>query len=196
MMNEWISAGQILALLAASPLLESFSIGVSDVGSSLIGSPSTGTPIQLPNLKKLDLDGIAVEVVGNILPFIRAPNCEVFQLDAFRWNDDPFDATEFLTRSLGHFDAILRSILYFHSSSQLSLFQDHAQWLCKPPKKFDAQYFSIDIPIDSSVPWVADVLGQGVDPAHRLTVFFRDVNAENITGLKRLSLLHNVQTLQ
>ncbi|KAG8903661.1 hypothetical protein FRC01_009051, partial [Tulasnella sp. 417] len=196
MMNEQISAGQILALLAASPLLESFGIRIADVKPSLIGSPTTRTPIQLPNLKKLELDCIDIGAVGKILQFIHAPNCEVFRLDVFRWTDEPLDATDFLSRSLGHFDTILRSILSFHDSSQLYLLQDQTQWFCQPPKEFDVHCFSIEIPIDSSIPWVADLLGQGVDPAHRLTVFFRDVNAENLAGLKRLSLHHNVQTLQ
>ncbi|KIO32047.1 hypothetical protein M407DRAFT_216552 [Tulasnella calospora MUT 4182] len=199
--NELISAGHILALLAASPLLEWFNIEDSDVGLSLLGSPPAQIPIQLPNLKIIGLDNIGIEAIGNILPFIRAPNCEVFWVKGYRQTDNPFDATDFLNRSLGHFDALLRFTLDFHESSQLTLLQGRIEWVCKSPLTPDARRFKIRIPdikMNSSIPWISHLFGQGVDPAHRLRVFSRlvEVDAESLTGLRGLALLPNVQTLR
>ncbi|KAG8891831.1 hypothetical protein FRC00_013030, partial [Tulasnella sp. 408] len=199
--NELISAGHILALLTVNPLLESIDIRDCDVGFSLLNSGPVQTPIQLPNLKTVSLDNIGVEAAGNILPFIRAPSCEIFRLKAFPQTDNPFDATKFFDQSLGHFDAFLRLTVDSHESSQLRLDQHCVDWVCRSPLTPDARRFKIKISgieMNLSIPWIAHLLGEGVDPAHRLIVFCRlvELDDENLTGLRTLALLPNVQTLR
>ncbi|KAG8917421.1 hypothetical protein FRC01_002462 [Tulasnella sp. 417] len=197
-----ISVDDILSLLTVNPLLESFDIMHSAIGASRLKAPSTRIPpVQLLNLKTIKLQHIPVGVVGNILRCFRAPNCEVFRLQADGKPDNPFDADEFLDQSLGHFNAFLRSTLDFRRSSQLHLYQDHIQWICSSPRIFDAPSFSINISaikMNSSVPWIAQLLDQGTDHALRLSVFpsLFEIDEEDLAGLESLSLIPHVRTLK
>ncbi|KAG8943905.1 hypothetical protein FRC04_002446 [Tulasnella sp. 424] len=200
--GELISADQVVAILSASPGLELLEIEDVKVGFTRLPPSSTRTPIQLPHLKKIRLEDICIEAVGNILPFIRVPNCTSFQLlDVFQESDDPFDTTDFLSRSFGHFDSFIRSILAFHGSSQLSLYPELVQWLCKGPEYDEPPYFNFEVPsrMNISIPWISQFLGSELlMPTHELSVTFKlyQVDAENIAGLKTLALLPNVQTFQ
>ncbi|KAG8967390.1 hypothetical protein FRC05_002100 [Tulasnella sp. 425] len=175
--GKLISADQVLAILSASPGLELLEIE-----------------------SEITFDDLFIEVVGNILPFIRAPNCTSFQLlDVFQESDDPFNATDFLDQSFGHFEPFVRSTLAFHGSSQLSLYSGRMEWLCQGPTSDTPPYFSFEIPskMNISIPWISQLLGSELlRPTHELNVTFRlhQIDAENIAGLTTLALLPNVQT--
>lgn len=197
--KELISAAQILALLTSSPHLESFAIHFSDIEPSFLSLPPAQTSTILPKLKSITFDHVGVEAVGNILPFIRTPNCEELWLIMFRETDGPFDAADFLDRSLGHYSALLRSILSANDLSELSFKPNEIEWACNMEQESDDRHFYISIPdieVNSSIPWVEHLLQQGVDPDHHLSVFLCHVGAEHLTGLKRISLLPNVKGLR
>ncbi|KAG8917420.1 hypothetical protein FRC01_002461 [Tulasnella sp. 417] len=198
-----ISVDDVLGLLTVSPLLEWLEIADSEVEPSRSSAAAlTRTPpVQFLSLKTIKLDGIHVDVVGNILRFIRAPSCEAFWLVAEGQAHNPFDPNEFLDQSLGHFSAFVRSTLDVHGSSKLCLLRDRIQWICSSPGGLDHPYFSVDISaikLNSSIPWIAQLLGQGVNQAHRLTAFSKliEIDTEDLAGLERLSLVPNIRTLQ
>ncbi|KAG8910422.1 hypothetical protein FRC01_006345 [Tulasnella sp. 417] len=198
-----ISVDDVLGLLTVSPLLEWFDIADSEVEPSRFSAaaPTWTLPVQFLSLKTIKFDNIRVGAVGNILQCIRAPNCEAFWLVADGQIDNPFDPNEFLDQSLGHFSAFMRSTLDFYGSSKLCLLRDRIQWICSSPQGLDPPYFSVDISaikLNSSIPWIAQLLGQGVDQAHRLTAFSKlvELDAENLAGVERLSLIPNVRTLK
>ncbi|KAG8943901.1 hypothetical protein FRC04_002442 [Tulasnella sp. 424] len=197
--NESIPADQVLAILSASPLLELLGIVGVKLGFTPLPPSSTRTPIQLPHLKSIAFNNVCVEALGNILPFIHAPNCDSFRLYAFRKSDDPFDAADFLNQSFLHFDAFLPSILAFHGSSQLYLLRNSIKWLCNAPGSNTPPYFSFQIPfkMDISIPWISQFLGsEQPKPAHELSVSFtlQHVDDEKLAGLRTLSLLPNVRS--
>ncbi|KAG8943902.1 hypothetical protein FRC04_002443 [Tulasnella sp. 424] len=170
--NNSISADQVLAILSASPLLELLSIVGVKVGFTPLLTPSTRTLIQLLHLNSIRLNGVCIGAVGNILPFIRAPNCDSFELFASPESHDLFDAADFLDRSLGHFDAFIRSTFALHGPSQPYLDDERVLWTCEGPTS-DTPHFTFLIPINmnTSIPWISQFLGSELPkPAHELDV--------------------------
>ncbi|KAG9047086.1 hypothetical protein FS837_003071 [Tulasnella sp. UAMH 9824] len=196
--DELISSDHILAILADCPSLELLNIQESEMAFSPLPPPSSGTPIQLPNLKTIIFVGVCVQAVGNILPFIRAPNCGYLQLEMDEEGvEPPFDTADFLSRSLSHFDTFLRSTIAFHGSSQLQLFQALTEWVCSGVE-FDAPCFVVHVPIigtNPTVSWVSQYLGHGLSPAHRMEVIYRlrHVDSEDFAGLQKLAGFPDVQ---
>ncbi|KAG9042854.1 hypothetical protein FS837_010304 [Tulasnella sp. UAMH 9824] len=163
MIDEQISAQQVLDILASAPMLKRISI----CKSFLDHHPQTlriGPPIvQLPNMNIINFEDIEIRAVEVILSSIRAPNCR--SLTILRWEDDEIDPSDFSERALGHFTDFLRRTLsinkksFIHSSDE-SMQWESSQWPTGP----DSLDFVLDLrcgaPV-TSVGWATGVIGLG-----------------------------------
>lgn len=203
--EHFSSPDNILALLAANPLLELLNIeGAVNEPQPPLRPLSTRPPVHLPNLKDILFGYLCIEAVASILALIRVPNCQSLCLSDLHnsTSADSFDEPARLSQSLGQFDDFLRSSLTLHRSSKLFFQEQSTRWVCRgeSERQYDPGFW-LDMPwgdLRSGVLWALQLLGPAPEPSHRIevTIWVEEVDGEAVPGLKALSYFSNVWKLE